>query len=399
MRIESICLSLLTATVLTACAVEPDAADTDDDGDAGLASLAEAVRPEPPPDMVHCHTDADHDGHGGPAWLWHRLPCPAGRIEEDASDCNDHDASFWAYAWYLDADHDGYGLNDTSKFGYSCSSTPPTGYANNGFDCNDNDAATHPRDCLQDDDGDSTWTVQGRCTAACPTLPRAQVNASFSPARPLPGEPVTFTWNIAAPAHCRLRTSGITLTDGMDPHTHAQRSGMNSVGVGQVPANVFQGSTTVQAWNSQIQAKLEAWCDTVPRTPADSLWQLYKALFERKSTFGFAPMHHGAITSDGWQQLTLDPGGDPDGSSHLTWLSNESNDPLYFVRPGHSYAECSFLTAIVPVGPHEQLNLQQLYGTVPVPLPQRLEACRHYNGVNGDSEVKVSYGVDFLGEI
>ncbi|MDO8365918.1 MAG: MopE-related protein [Saprospiraceae bacterium] len=46
------------------------------------------------------------------------------------------------FLYYIDTDGDGFGSNDLTKF--DCSGTPPSGYADNNLDCDDDNAAVNP---------------------------------------------------------------------------------------------------------------------------------------------------------------------------------------------------------------------------------------------------------------
>jgi hypothetical protein len=84
--------------------------------------------------------DADGDGMGNPDDVQEACSKPSGYVE-NGDDCNDADPTiYWLEAWYADDDRDGYGASDSSIT--TC--TPPEGYLKTKGDCNDMDAAVHP---------------------------------------------------------------------------------------------------------------------------------------------------------------------------------------------------------------------------------------------------------------
>jgi hypothetical protein len=381
--------SLVAGAGLAGCAAEPDAPDSADD--AGLASVDEAVRAAPPPDMVRCHADADHDGRGGPSWYWHRLPCPAGRIEEDASDCDDHDASFWSYSYYLDADHDGYGLNDPSRFGHSCYTTPPTGYATNGFDCNDDDAATHPRDCLQDDDGDSTWTVQGRCAAACPSLPRPDVSVAFASHSPAVGQSLRFDWNVNAPAHCRVVVDDVRVSDGVGG---ASERVLVQAGSGAARS----GSWTVTPQRSRLVGAARAHCDTVPGS--DVARDTSERVYQRTTTSAIVNLRQAPGPANGGflpygETFTLL---NNDAETVASGIQNVSGVGLAFVKIGHTTDECGTPSAVVGVAPGGSLDLEAVYGAASVHAPFPIIACKQATAGSPPASLPVSVTYTYTGE-
>ncbi|MCB9746210.1 MAG: hypothetical protein H6740_26775 [Alphaproteobacteria bacterium] len=156
--------------------------------------------------------DLDLDGHGDDDGEVMACEAPANalptagdcdssnaRIHDDAeevcdgldNDCDgavddaDEDFGGEVLTWYVDADGDGYG--DASQPGEACA--VPSGGADNGDDCDDDDSAVHPRAvevCNDvDDDCDGEVDDPSRLLgsdAACPALDCADAAATLSAA-------------------------------------------------------------------------------------------------------------------------------------------------------------------------------------------------------------------------
>jgi len=111
------------------------------------------------PDLCTRHADSDGDGFGASAPI--DVPCDTSGYVDDASDCDDTDATVFpgapercnevdddcdttidedlVFEWYADADNDGYGSGDSID---DCD--PPDGFVDNADDCQDTHPAVHP---------------------------------------------------------------------------------------------------------------------------------------------------------------------------------------------------------------------------------------------------------------
>ncbi|MEY3212745.1 MAG: hypothetical protein RIT28_3226, partial [Pseudomonadota bacterium] len=183
-------------TSVTAC--EPPtgsvtSADDCDDGDPSVSPSADElcgggdedcdglVDEEDAIDAAEWYADADLDGYGDPTAPQLACEQPADAVA-DASDCNDGDETIspdglevcdgldnncdgliddadptldlsTASTWYLDADNDGAGDEDSSAF--AC--LTPTGYTDNAEDCDDGDASV--LECVCGDGSDGAYAL------------------------------------------------------------------------------------------------------------------------------------------------------------------------------------------------------------------------------------------------
>ena len=107
--------------------------DTDGDGYGNASSSADACT-APPGFVFHSDDCDDADPATHPGALE--------RCDDADNDCNGEadDGAVDAVTWFADEDDDGYGDRDTTAVACSI----PDGFAGNGADCNDGDAAIHP---------------------------------------------------------------------------------------------------------------------------------------------------------------------------------------------------------------------------------------------------------------
>ena len=150
-----------------------DEADNDCDGDID----------EDATDAVEYHTDSDGDGYGHPTST--EVACAASSgLVEDGTDCDDADGDRHPDAdelcdgedndcdgdidedgtdgptWYADGDDDGYGTEDDTTS--ACEA--PSGYVEDGADCDDTDDAIHPgagETCGDEIDNDCDGEIDG----------------------------------------------------------------------------------------------------------------------------------------------------------------------------------------------------------------------------------------------
>ena len=150
-------------------------ADRDEDGFGDPSSTAEAC--EQPPGYVSTGTDCD-DGSDA---TW---PGASEQCDGEDNDCDGAVDEEVMFAWYADADGDGFGNPDSQH--PTCD--PPPGYVTDGTDCDDTEERAHPgreevcdtvdNDCdgavdedvtdtyYRDEDGDG-YGLSAKTTEAC----------------------------------------------------------------------------------------------------------------------------------------------------------------------------------------------------------------------------------------
>ncbi len=114
------CLAMLLATPGLGCQLELGGSDHDLDG--------YRIPLDCDDDDANVHPDAGER-------------C-GNEIDDDCDGLVDEGEAVDLLAWFPDADGDGYGADATDELAYACSQ--PTGYVENGWDCDDADAEVHP---------------------------------------------------------------------------------------------------------------------------------------------------------------------------------------------------------------------------------------------------------------
>ncbi|MBL7766859.1 MAG: hypothetical protein JNJ58_12235 [Chitinophagaceae bacterium] len=87
--------------------------------------------------------DSDQDGFGNPLVSLFNANQPVGYVSNN-QDCDDNDGTKHdTFAFYVDADGDGYGVLPQVQVCAANINIPPPGYSNTFTDCNDNDSTMH----------------------------------------------------------------------------------------------------------------------------------------------------------------------------------------------------------------------------------------------------------------
>jgi hypothetical protein len=114
-----------------------DADDTDEDCD-GFADDSDSSVDVT--SMTDWYPDSDSDGFGdSTASATTQCDAPSGYVD-NATDCDDADASSTTNEWYADSDGDSFG--DPTSTLSTCS--PPSGYVSDDQDCDDTDSSVNP---------------------------------------------------------------------------------------------------------------------------------------------------------------------------------------------------------------------------------------------------------------
>lgn len=104
--------------------------------------------------LKYFYPDMDNDGYGDKFNRVLDFSPPNEYYIENGQDCNDASSSNTGL-FYLDSDGDGHGDENYSIENTNCSNTPPSGYAMNKDDCDDDNASYwYPRTYYSDSDGD-----------------------------------------------------------------------------------------------------------------------------------------------------------------------------------------------------------------------------------------------------
>ena len=200
-----------------------DSVDNDCDGDSDEAGAAGEST---------WYLDFDGDGHGDSASTSTGCDAPGGYVSDD-KDCDDGNSSVSPSAleycdsvdndcdssvdesgaedtstWYYDGDSDGYGLDGTTL--EACDQ--PSGYAGEGGDCDDGDAAIYPEAEEVCDDGVDD-DCDGAADDGCTEIHCGNITADETWAA---GTPHEVTCNVSVQGGATL-----TIEDGAEVHFHS----------------------------------------------------------------------------------------------------------------------------------------------------------------------------------
>ena len=117
-------------------------------------------------ELLTYYSDNDGDGYGDA--LSNQKSCIAlAGYTLDSTDCNDANSAMHAmFPFYIDADHDGYGVGSLVSVCVVNSMTPPFGYSLNSTDCNDADTTMHSMFSFYTDDDHDEYGV-GSLVSVC----------------------------------------------------------------------------------------------------------------------------------------------------------------------------------------------------------------------------------------
>ncbi|WP_290842198.1 MopE-related protein [Flavobacterium sp.] len=121
------------------------------------------------------YADLDLDTYGNLASTLVTCFAPPAGYVTNSTDCNDNDATMHTtFAFYVDADEDGFGTGALTVVCAVDASTPPIGYSTNNTDCDDTDAAINTTfGFFVDGDGDGfgSATIATVCAIDASTPP------------------------------------------------------------------------------------------------------------------------------------------------------------------------------------------------------------------------------------